>query len=164
MTESNTPSMAYNSNHESSPTAAVTQNDNQPTSEPFPPLSTTPSPRSPRRPSTEITADESRSRGHSNTSISSLHGRLRSASKHFQESNPPTGMWIATGQIASSIPSLSDIRRGSFGSDGWSGQGQVIERERRASLSKRKGSQTSEEFPRKKSLVNPNGPRGQPAC
>jgi len=45
------------------------------------------------------------------------------------------GMWIATGQIVSSMPSLSDVRRGSFGSEGWS-EGQIIERERRASLSK----------------------------
>jgi hypothetical protein len=35
------------------------------------------------------------------------------------EANPPPGMWAATGSTASKAPSLADIRRGSFGSDGW---------------------------------------------
>ena len=43
---------------------------------------------------------------------------------------------IATGTIASSLPSVSDIRRGSYGSDGWSGEGQVREKERRASVTR----------------------------
>lgn len=49
---------------------------------------------------------------------------------------------MATGNIASSIPSLSDIRRGSYGSEGWSGEGQVREKERRASLSRCESSQS----------------------
>ena len=55
-------------------------------------------------------------------------------------------MWIATGQIASQIPSVSDVRRGSFNSDGWSAEGQAIERQRRQSLSRRGSSQTSDDF------------------
>lgn len=43
-------------------------------------------------------------------------------------------MWSATGTIAATIPSVSDIRRGGYDSEGWSGQGQVAERERRANL------------------------------
>lgn len=35
------------------------------------------------------------------------------------EANPPPGMWAATGQAASKAPSLADIRRGSYGSEGW---------------------------------------------
>jgi hypothetical protein len=35
------------------------------------------------------------------------------------EANPPPGMWAATGSTASKAPSIADIRRGSFGSDGW---------------------------------------------
>jgi hypothetical protein len=128
---------APGANHDSSSATAATQND---TPEPFPSLSGPPSPRTPRRPSNE-NIDPNRSRGPSTTST--LQGRIRSASKSFQESNPPTGMWIATGQIASSIPSLSDIRRGSFGTDGWSGEGQVVERERRASLTRRGSSQAN---------------------
>ena len=56
-------------------------------------------------------------------------------------------MWIATGQIASNIPSISDVRRGSFNSDGWSGGGQQIERQRRQSSSKGGSSQTSDDYP-----------------
>lgn len=40
------------------------------------------------------------------------------------ESNPPLGMWQATGESAAQAPSLGDIRRGSFGSSGWDGEGQ----------------------------------------
>ena len=61
----------------------------------------------------------SRPRGASGTS-----GRLRSASIKMLESNPPRGMWAATGEAVAKAPSLADIRRGSFGSGGWEGEGQ----------------------------------------
>lgn len=48
----------------------------------------------------------------------------------------------ATGEFASSIPSISDIRRGSFNSEGWSGEGQIIEKERRASFARSKSEQS----------------------
>jgi hypothetical protein len=120
--------------------------------EPFPSLSSPPSPKSPG--AEQIYSN--RSREHS--AASTLQGRLRSASKNFQESNPPTGMWIATGQIASSVPSLSDIRRGSYSSDGWSGEGQIREKERRASLSRRRSSQTGEE---RRGSIKPQSPKDQ---
>lgn len=50
------------------------------------------------------------------------------------EASPPPGMWAATGQTASRAPSLADIRRGSFGSDGWNDEQQR----------KRAGSRTSQ--------------------
>ncbi|KAF4621904.1 hypothetical protein G7Y89_g14439 [Cudoniella acicularis] len=131
-------------------TAVSTQND---TPEPFPSLSD--SPKSPARSNTE-NHDASRSRGQSSTST--LQERLRRASITFQESNPPTGMWIATGQIASSVPSLADIRRGSYGSEGWSGAGQVREKERRASLTRRGSSQS--EVPTRKSSGGLHSPKG----
>jgi hypothetical protein len=62
---------------------------------------------------------------------------------------------IATGTIASNLPSLTDIRRGSYGSDGWSGEGQVREKDRRASIS-RQGSSPS--VPRRKSSGTLNSP------
>jgi hypothetical protein len=65
-------------------------------------------------------------------------------------------MCIATATLASSVPSLSDIRRGSYNSDGWSGEGQIREKERRASLSTRRGSQTGDE---RRSSVNPHSPK-----
>ena len=55
---------------------------------------------------------------------SGASGRLRSASVKFMESNPPLGMWHATGESVAQAPSLADIRRGSFGSSGWDGEGQ----------------------------------------
>ncbi len=136
------------------PSEAMMQNDSP---EPFPSTSSPSSPRSsrPERP------DPNRSRNTS--SASTLQGRIRSASKTFRESNPPTGMCIATAQIASSVPSLSDIRRGSYNSDGWSGEGQIREKERRASLSTRRGSQTGDE---RRGSVNPHSPKqsGQKFC
>ncbi|TVY58195.1 hypothetical protein LCER1_G001130 [Lachnellula cervina] len=138
-----------------SPTAPATgasvQNDGP---EPFPPPSPTSTPPAPRRTNTDTEESGNRSRGQSSTS--SLSGRLRSASKTFQESNPPTGFMIATGTIASSLPSVSDIRRGSYGSEGWSGEGQVREKERRASIT-RQGSQS--DMLRHKSSGTLNRPR-----
>ncbi|ELR06380.1 hypothetical protein VC83_05362 [Pseudogymnoascus destructans] len=63
--------------------------------------------------------------------------RLRSASRTFEQSSIPVGMWSATASIASSAPSIADIRRGSFGSDGWTGDGQLKEKSRRASIGRR---------------------------
>ena len=40
------------------------------------------------------------------------------------ESHVPLGMWQATGEAVSRAPSLAEIRRGSFGSNGWDGEGQ----------------------------------------
>jgi len=130
----------------------MTQNDSP---EPFPSLSGPPSPKNP----TAELSNPIRSRQTSNTST--LQGRLRSASKSFQESSPPTGMCIATAQIASSVPSLSDIRRGSYNSDGWSGEGQIREKERRASVSTRRGSQTGEERRGSVNLHSPKEPSQQ---
>ncbi|KAF2455776.1 hypothetical protein BDY21DRAFT_289005 [Lineolata rhizophorae] len=56
--------------------------------------------------------------------------RLRSASLRLVESDAPLGMWAATGAAASKAPGLGDIRRGSFAREGWSGEGQLGERER----------------------------------
>lgn len=66
-------------------------------------------------------------------------GRLRSASDRIFNSNIPVGMWDATGNLASSAPSLQDIRRGSYGSGGWCHDRQLKDKDRRASLG-RKGS------------------------
>jgi len=87
-------------------------------------------------------ADSNRIRG--NSSASSLQGRLRRASSSFQESAPPPGFSVATGQMVNGLPSMTDIRRGSYGSDGWSSKGQVVERERKASLSRTTGPQSED--------------------
>ena len=54
------------------------------------------------------------------------------------EADPPPGMWAATGSVASKAPSLEDIRRGSFGSEGW---------DERKQREHRRGSQESNERP-----------------
>jgi hypothetical protein len=66
---------------------------------------------------TDTTATISRQR--TSTTASSTSSRIRSASIKLMEANPPPGMWAATGATASKAPSLADIRRGSFGSEGW---------------------------------------------
>jgi hypothetical protein len=138
--------------HPASPTATTGQRDDQITLEAFPSLSVTPSPVNSHHPYSLDNEGTHRSREPSNSS--SLQGRLRSASKNFQESNPPTGMWIATGQIASSVPSLFDVRRGSYSSEGWSAEGQVIERDRRASLSRQRSSQAGVDPTRTRGSTN----------
>jgi hypothetical protein len=141
-----TPPATNNGNKVATPTAQESA------SEPFPSL--TESPISPHRIRTNSNTDPTRSRGESSTS--SLQGRIRSASKSFAESSPPTGFMIASAQIATEIPTLADIRRGSYTSGGWSGEGQAIEKQRRQSLSRRGSSQTSDNFPtaRKGSAAN----------
>jgi hypothetical protein len=103
-------------------------------------------------------SEGSRPRDESN--VSTLTGRLRSASKRFEESSLPKGMWDATATIASSIPSLGQVRRGSFGSEGWSAEGQIEERERRSSTSRRRSSQTGEESSLRPTLSGPRSPVG----
>ncbi|KAL8765699.1 MAG: hypothetical protein Q9209_007306 [Squamulea sp. 1 TL-2023] len=50
---------------------------------------------------------------------SSSSGRLRSASLKFLESNPPSGMWHATGDALAKAPLPQEIRRGSYSHQGW---------------------------------------------
>ncbi|KAH8819075.1 hypothetical protein F5884DRAFT_1933 [Xylogone sp. PMI_703] len=101
----------------------------QPTTEPFPSLEDPPSPSSPGGGNT--------GRSRAQSSASTLQGRLRSASKKFEESSIPTGMWVATGQIVSTAPTILDIRSGAYSTEGWSGEGQLKERTRRASITAR---------------------------
>lgn len=63
--------------------------------------------------------DSPKTRQRTSTNASTASSRLRAASIKLMEASPPPGMWAATGQTASKAPSLSDIRRGSFGSEGW---------------------------------------------
>ncbi|KAL8757453.1 MAG: hypothetical protein Q9184_004203 [Pyrenodesmia sp. 2 TL-2023] len=55
---------------------------------------------------------------------SSGSGRSRSASlkEKFVESNPPYGMWHATGDALAKAPSPGEIRRGSYSHNGWDGE------------------------------------------
>jgi hypothetical protein len=62
--------------------------------------------------------------------FSSVRSRTRtgSLSRAFLESNPPLGMWQATGEIGSKIPTLPEIRNGAFADEGWTHEGQMEHR------------------------------------
>ncbi|EXJ82127.1 hypothetical protein A1O1_08196 [Capronia coronata CBS 617.96] len=70
------------------------------------------------------------SRRPSITSRLSLSTRTRTSSlmQSFVESNPPLGMWQATGEVGSKIPTLPEIRNGAFADAGWSHEGQLERR------------------------------------
>ncbi|KAK6585529.1 hypothetical protein PZA11_002256 [Diplocarpon coronariae] len=128
--------------------------EDSPESPPFP--SDHASPTTPATPRLAgIESQQSSTRQESSTST--IQSRLRSASKTFQESSPPAGFVIASSQIASSIPTLSEIRRGSYANEGWSGEGQINAKQRRSSLSRRGSSQ--EEAIRGRSWATPGSPR-----
>lgn len=69
-------------------------------------------------------SNTSKQRTRTPTNVSTTPSRIRTASIKLMEANPPPGMWAATGSVASKAPSLVDIRRGSFGSEGWDEQRQ----------------------------------------
>lgn len=77
-------------------------------------------------------------RARTSTNASSASSRIRSASIKLMDADPPPGMWAATGSVASKAPSLVDIRRGSYGSEGW---------DERKQREHRRGSQESNERP-----------------
>ncbi|EXJ77377.1 hypothetical protein A1O3_09603 [Capronia epimyces CBS 606.96] len=54
--------------------------------------------------------------------------RTSSLMQSFIESNPPLGMWQATGEIGSKIPTLPEIRNGAFAEEGWTHEGQMERR------------------------------------
>lgn len=99
-------------------------------------------------------------RNRDSSTTSSIQTRLRSASKTFQESAPPSGFSVAVGTAASNIPTIANIRRGSFGSEGWSGEGQVREKERRASLTRI--SSSGQTIPRRRSSALAESPTEHP--
>lgn len=66
------------------------------------------------------------------------------------EADVPPGMWAATGQSASKAPTLAEIRRGSFSSQGWNEESQRQKAERRQSQSEESGKR----IPRKTSAAS----------
>lgn len=64
------------------------------------------------------------------TSRLSAQTRTRTSSlvQSFIQSNPPLGMWQATGEVGSKIPTLPEIRNGAFDAEGWTHEGQMEHR------------------------------------
>lgn len=101
--------------------------------QPFPPApdSFTPSP--PEGPSGRQSARQSINSGRASSppgSTASTRQKTRgnSISQSFLNSNLPFGMWQATGEIASKVPTISEIRKGSFSVNGWTEEGQMEQR------------------------------------
>jgi len=55
-------------------------------------------------------------------------GRAASLKQSFINSNPPLGMWQATGEVGAKIPTLPEIKSGAFADEGWSHEGQMERR------------------------------------
>ncbi len=72
----------------------------------------------------------------------------------FTQSRPPVGMFHAFGSVGSNIPTLSDIQKGNFEPDGWSGPGQ-----RRNSKAHRDTDHHVLHFHHKKNLVETTEPK-----
>lgn len=51
-------------------------------------------------------------------------GIFRNTHRRFLHSSPPLGFFHASGAIASNLPTVSDVKKGRYDSDGWSGPGQ----------------------------------------
>jgi hypothetical protein len=94
------------------------------------PPGTTSSPTGPQSQTTADSTTNSRAREtrQSNSSGGSIRRRTASLSHSFLNSNPPYGMWQATGEVASKIPTLGEIKDGSFCADGWTEEGQMEKR------------------------------------
>ncbi|KAL8719217.1 MAG: hypothetical protein Q9225_003744 [Loekoesia sp. 1 TL-2023] len=86
---------------------------------------------------------------------SSSTGRLRSASLKFLESNPPPGMWHATGDALAKAPLPNEIRRGSYSHKGWDGELQRRHSNVSEESTRRISRQNSERLSRQSSAQTP---------
>lgn len=94
--------------------------------EPFPRLSPVPSEILSKR-SEAADDDVEQPRASSSASAGGRTRRTRGSSllNIFVNSNPPLGMWQATGEVGSKIPTLPEIKNGAFAAEGWSHEGQM---------------------------------------
>jgi hypothetical protein len=100
-------------------------------------------------PAAESPSTQTRERTSTNASI--VSNKIRTATSKLMDADPPPGMWAATGTTAAKAPSLSDIRKGSFGSEGWN---EDLQR-------KRASSRTSQVEQRSRASTNAASPADQ---
>jgi hypothetical protein len=104
----------------------------EPATEAFPALSPIDSvPGRGQQPASIQTSQRPPSSSNAGTTIntsSPTRSRTASLRQSFMNSNPPLGMWQATGEVTSKVPSLAEIKNGSFTTDGWSHEGQMERR------------------------------------
>ncbi|KAI4275453.1 MAG: hypothetical protein LQ337_003212 [Flavoplaca oasis] len=93
---------------------------------------------------------------------SSSSGRLRSASLKFLESNPPPGMWHATGDALAKAPLPQEIRRGSYSHQGWDRDLQRVHSNVSEESTQRISRQNSERLSRQNSAQTPTSPTKSP--
>ncbi|KAK4932524.1 hypothetical protein LTR66_015966, partial [Elasticomyces elasticus] len=74
-----------------------------------------------------------RPRRNTASSVASAARSIRSVSSRILDADLPPGMWAATANTTSKAPTFGEIRRGSFGSNGWTAEPQQMDRERRRS-------------------------------
>ncbi|KAI4908959.1 hypothetical protein J4E90_008697 [Alternaria incomplexa] len=121
-------------------------NSNVPTPVPFP------QPEGIRNPNAASpTAESPKTRERTSTNASIVSNKIRTATGKLMDVNPPPGMWAAAGTTAAKAPSITDIRKGSFGSDGWNEDSQR----------KRAGSRTSQGEQRSRASTNAASPIDQ---
>jgi hypothetical protein len=94
--------------------------------------------RNPNASSPTVESPSTTTRERTSTNASTVSNRIRTATGKLMDVNPPPGMWAATGTTAAKAPSLSDIRKGSFGSEGWNEDTQRKRANSRASQSEQR--------------------------
>ncbi|KAK4953552.1 hypothetical protein LTR10_008150 [Elasticomyces elasticus] len=62
--------------------------------------------------------------------ISSITNTVQAAATELLQKDPPPGFFAATADTAAHAPTIGEIRRGSFGSDGWHAEQQIQRRQR----------------------------------
>ena len=138
----------------------------RPTVEPFPSYRSEVEEIPEVRPQTQDGQSKDTSRRPSVTSrlskAASTRTRARTSSliQSFIESNPPLGMWQATGEVGSKIPTLPEIRNGAFADEGWTHEGQMEHRGTNPhEIHRRRIARTSSASTRtRKSSVSANAP------
>ena len=118
--------------------------------EPFPSLPPTacmpsaPGPTSSPKSTYSTTDPSPLERRKSSYSTYSQRRRTTSLTQSFLNSSPPYGMWQATGEVASKVPTFGEIRNGSFSIEGWTEEGQLEARgEKPHQIQRRKTSRAS---------------------
>ncbi|EMD00588.1 hypothetical protein BAUCODRAFT_99939 [Baudoinia panamericana UAMH 10762] len=87
----------------------------------------------------ETSGEVGRERRRTNTVSSVAHSvhsathTITSAASELLLRDPPPGFFAATAQVVSHAPTVGEIRRGSFGADGWHANRQQLDRQRRNS-------------------------------
>ncbi|KAK5122276.1 hypothetical protein LTR85_004187 [Meristemomyces frigidus] len=73
---------------------------------------------------------QSRARRGRTSTISSVAHSVQNVATELLHKDPPPGFFAATAEAAAHAPTIGEIRRGSFGADGWHAEPQVMQKRR----------------------------------